>query len=154
MRPWFIFLLLGSFYIIPLTAHAVDSPDEMLSNPTQEKRAQTIGSQLRCLVCQNESIEDSSAELAKDLRKIVRQRVAAGDTNQQVIQWMVDRYGNFIRLKPPFMISTALLWAMPFLALIIGCLIAFVTLRQKKSAPPAPLNPKEKERLVALTKDQ
>lgn len=101
-------------------AFAVDSPGEMLQNPVQEQRAETIGAQLRCLVCQNESIEDSSAPLARDLRRVVREQVQSGKTDQQIMLWMTDRYGTFIRLSPPFSITTALLWIMPGLALISG----------------------------------
>ena len=92
-------LLLAALLLAPL-AWAVSDPAEMLPDPAQEQRAEKIGSQLRCLVCQNESIEESNADLAKDLRHLVRQRVAAGDTNPQVIAWVVSRYGNFVRLKP------------------------------------------------------
>lgn len=137
----------------PIIAFGIDSPDEMLANPQQEKRAENLGSQLRCLVCQNESIEDSSADLAKDLRKVVRQRIAAGDTDQQVMQWMVDHYGNFIRLNPPFTLTTAFLWFMPVLALSIGLMVAFVTLRKRKNAVTAALSKEEQKRLNELLKD-
>lgn len=137
----------------PIIAFGIDSPDEMLANPQQEKRAENLGSQLRCLVCQNESIEDSSADLAKDLRKVVRQRIAAGDTDQQVMQWMVDHYGNFIRLNPPFTLTTALLWFMPILALSIGLMVAFVTLRKRKNTVTAALSKEEQKCLNELLKD-
>lgn len=137
----------------PIIAFGIDSPDEMLANPQQEKRAENLGSQLRCLVCQNESIEDSSADLAKDLRKVVRQRIAAGDTDQQVMQWMVDHYGNFIRLNPPFTLTTALLWFMPILALSIGLMVAFVTLRKRKNTVTTALSKEEQKRLNELMKD-
>lgn len=137
----------------PIIAFGIDSPDEMLANPQQEKRAENLGSQLRCLVCQNESIEDSSADLAKDLRKVVRQRIAAGDTDQQVMQWMVDHYGNFIRLNPPFTLTTAFLWFMPVLALSIGLMVAFVTLRKRKNAVTTALSKEEQKRLNELMKD-
>ena len=101
-------------------ALAISDPAEMLPNPAQEARAEQIGRQLRCLVCQNESIEDSGADLARDLRTIVRQRVVAGDTDRQVTAWMVARYGDFVRLRPPFNAVTALLWLSPILALGIG----------------------------------
>lgn len=138
---------------VPMIAFGIDSPDEMLKNPAQEQRAQHIGAQLRCLVCQNESIEDSSADLAKDLRKVVRQRITAGDTDQQVMEWMVDRYGNFIRLQPPFTLTTALLWFMPVLALAIGCMVAFVTLRKKNTIAPTELSKEEQKRLSELMKE-
>ncbi len=123
----------------------------MLSNPAQETRAEQIGRQLRCLVCQNESIEDSGADLARDLRHIVRQRVAAGDTDQQVVAWMVARYGDFVRLRPPFNAVTALLWLSPVLALAIG--IGLVVMgRRTRIATPAPLTDAERARLSDLTR--
>ena len=98
-------------------AWAISDPAEALPDPRQEARAEAIGRQLRCLVCQNESIEDSGADLARDLRHIVRQRVAAGDSDAQVVDWVVARYGDFVRLRPPFEWQTVLLWGSPLLAL-------------------------------------
>lgn len=138
----------------PVLVLAVDDPSEMLPNPQQEARAQAIGAQLRCLVCQNESIEDSSAGLARDLRRVVREHVAKGENNQQVMDWMVSRYGNFIRLKPAFSPGTLLLWAMPVLALLMGIGTAFLFYRRRAAAPPPPpLTEDEKARLARLTKD-
>lgn len=138
----------------PALVFAVDDPSEMLANPQQEARAQAIGAQLRCLVCQNESIEDSSAGLARDLRRVVREHVAKGEDNQQVMDWMVSRYGNFIRLKPAFSAGTILLWAMPVLALLMGVGTAFFFYRRRAAAPPPPpLTEDEKARLARLTKD-
>lgn len=130
-------------------AHAISDPAEALANPKQEARAEAIGRQLRCLVCQNESIEDSGADLARDLRHIVRQRVAAGDSNQQVIAWMVARYGDFVRLRPPFEWQTALLWGSPVLALGVGVL-AIAAHRRNRPAPPPPLSEAEQARLRDL----
>jgi len=133
-------------------ALAISDPKEMLSDPAQEARAEAIGSQLRCLVCQNESIEDSNADLAKDLRGIVRQRVVAGDSDQQVIAWMVARYGNFVRLKPPFTLGTALLWATPVLGLLAGGLAAWWGRRRAlEGGAPAPLSAAEQAKLRELT---
>nr|WP_194300025.1 cytochrome c-type biogenesis protein [Acetobacter musti] len=134
----------------PLVALAVDDPAEMLPDPKQEARAEAIGSQLRCLVCQNESIEDSSASLAKDLRKVVREHVAAGESNKQVVDWMVARYGNFIRLSPPVTVATLLLWGMPVLALVTGLLAAFLVFRRRPQV--APLSDAERARLDELTR--
>src|ERR1700712_377965 len=122
IRLWMLlFLLLAPVSaLVSMPALAVDDPAEMLSNPAQEARAETIGAQLRCLVCQNESIDDSGADLARDLRRIVRVHVKDGESNQQIIGWMVERYGNFIRLRPPFNGMTMLLWIMPLLALALG----------------------------------
>nr|WP_294916255.1 cytochrome c-type biogenesis protein [uncultured Neokomagataea sp.] len=135
-------------------AFAVDSPSEMLPNPLQEKRAETIGAQLRCLVCQNESIEDSSAPLARDLRRVVREQVESGKTDQQIMMWMTDRYGTFIRLSPPFSITTALLWIMPGLALLSGIGLAWWQFRQRNTPTPSnDLTEDERARLAALTRE-
>ncbi|GBR05587.1 cytochrome c-type biogenesis protein CycL [Acetobacter oeni LMG 21952] len=134
----------------PVVAFAVDDPSEMLPDPKQEARAEAIGAQLRCLVCQNESIEDSSAGLARDLRKVVREHVASGESNRQVIDWMVARYGNFIRLSPPVTAATLLLWGMPVLALLIGLAAAFLVFRRRPQV--APLSDAERVRLDELTR--
>ena len=110
------------------TVHAV-LPSEMLANPQQEARARAISSNLRCLVCQNQTIDDSSADLARDLRLIVRERIVAGDSNAQVMDYVVARYGNYVLLKPPFQMDTALLWLLPFAALILALGIVYNTLR-------------------------
>ncbi|NHN84906.1 cytochrome c-type biogenesis protein CcmH [Acetobacter musti] len=144
--PFLVVALTGA----PLVALAVDDPAEMLPDPKQEARAEAIGSQLRCLVCQNESIEDSSASLAKDLRKVVREHVAAGESNKQVVDWMVARYGNFIRLSPPVTVATLLLWGMPVLALVTGLLAAFLVFRRRPQV--APLSDAERARLDELTR--
>ncbi len=130
-------------------AHAISDPAEMLHDPAQEARAEQIGKQLRCLVCQNESIEDSGADLARDLRGIVRQRVSAGDSDQQVIAWMVARYGDFVRLRPPFNAVTALLWLSPLLAVAVGLGLALLG-RQARVAVPTPLTAAERARLNDL----
>lgn len=145
-----------SLIAAPALVLAVDDPMEMLPNPKDEARAEAIGSQLRCLVCQNESIEDSSAGLARDLRRVVREHVAKGENNQQIMDWMVNRYGNFIRLKPAFSFSTLLLWSMPVLALLLGLVSAFIFYRRRAAAPPSPppLTEEEKTRLAQLTKDK
>ncbi len=133
-------------------ANAISDPAEMLPNAVQETRAEQIGRQLRCLVCQNESIEDSGADLAHDLRTIVRQRVVAGDNDRQVTAWMVARYGNFVRLRPPFNAVTALLWLSPVLAVAAGlCLV--VLGRRTRVAAPAPLSAGERARIADLTRE-
>lgn len=132
-------------------AHAVSDPSELLANPAQEARAEAIGSQLRCLVCQNESIEASDAGLARDIRALIRQQVVAGRTDQQILTSMVQRYGDFILLKPPFDALTALLWASPGMALLAGGIAVFLALRgsRRRAAPPA-LTPDERARLDRL----
>ena len=131
-------------------AGAVSDPAEMLPNPVQEARAARLGRELRCLVCQNESIEDSGADLARDLRAIVRQRVAAGDSDADVTGWLVARYGNFVRLRPVFDAQNALLWLSPLLALAAG-LGAAVWSRRRPPPPPAPLTDDERRHLDQLT---
>ena len=131
-------------------AWAISDPAEMLANPAQEARAEQVGRQLRCLVCQNESIEDSNADLAKDLRKLVRQRIATGDTDTQATEWVVARYGDFVRLRPPVTWVTAALWGSPAIA-IGAALIAILLLRRRPPAVPTPLSAAERARLAQLT---
>lgn len=140
-------LAAGMLWAIPV--HAISDPAEMLANPAQEARAEHIGQNLRCLVCQNESIEDSGADLARDLRGIVRQRVTAGDTDSQITAWMVARYGQFVRLSPPFNVTTALLWLSPVLAVLIGLGFAWAGRRQPVGAA-IPLTDAERSRLADL----
>ncbi len=132
-------------------AFAVSNPSEMLPDRRQEIRAEAIGHQLRCLVCQNESVEDSDADLARDLRHIIRTRVEAGDSDQQVVAWMVARYGDFVRLKPPFDAQTLVLWLAPLLALCVGA-GAVLLARRHRQEPAAPLSGDERRRLAELTK--
>ncbi len=130
-------------------AFAVSDPAEMLPNPALESRAEQVGRQLRCLVCQNESIEDSNADLARDLRRIVRTRIAAGDTDEVATQWVVARYGDFVRLRPPVNAVTALLWGSPALALLAGLGFALWSRRRPSAVPP--LTDAERSRLADLT---
>jgi cytochrome c-type biogenesis protein CcmH len=123
----------------------------MLPNPVQEQRAEHIGSLLRCLVCQNESIEDSDADLARDLRAVVRRQVKDGRSDREIMAWMVARYGSFVQLKPPLSTATILLWGTPFLALLIGAGAAMLG-RRGQVAPQAPLSAAEKTRLDELTR--
>lgn len=142
----------GSLWATALPALAVSDPSEMLANPRAEARAEAIGSQLRCLVCQNESIEASDAPLARDLRAIIRHQVAAGQSNRAIMAYMVARYGDFILLRPPFEAMTALLWASPLLALGLGLGLVLLAYRRQRrqGAPPAPLSPAERARLDRL----
>lgn len=142
-------LLLMAVLLAASPAWAISDPAEALSDPALEQKAVSIGRGLRCLVCQNESIEDSGSDLARDLRKIVRAQVAAGANEQQVDAWLVARYGDFVRLSPPFNAGTALLWGSPFLALLIGGVVLFA-MRRNPGAPPLPLNAAEQRRLSGL----
>jgi cytochrome c-type biogenesis protein CcmH len=113
-------------------------PDEVLADPALETRARAISRELRCMVCQNQSIDDSGAPLAHDLRVLVRERLKAGDNDQQVLDFLVARYGEFVLLKPPFEWRTALLWLTPFGVLIVGAIaLVAATKRRKGGADPA-----------------
>ena len=107
-------------------------PEEFLQNPNQEMRARNISKNIRCLVCQNQSIDDSSAPLAKDLRALIRIKVQENDSDEEIYKFLTDRYGDFILLKPPFKISTFLLWSLPFVFVIIGIFILFVHNKKSK----------------------
>ena len=143
-------LILAALIALSGPAFAVD-PDEMLKDPGQEQRAEAIGRQLRCPVCKTESIEESDADFTRDLRKVVRERVAAGDTDRQVLDYMHARYGDFILLKPPFEPSTWILWLAPPLLLVAGGALAWVVMRRRPavSEPPA-LTEAERAALEAL----
>jgi cytochrome c-type biogenesis protein CcmH len=112
-------------------SYAVE-PEEFLQNPKQEMRARDISKNIRCLVCQNQSIDDSAAPLAKDLRALIRIKVQENDTDEEIYKFLTDRYGDFILLKPPFKISTFLLWSLPFVFVIIGIFILFVHNKKSK----------------------
>ncbi len=144
--------LAGLFAVLSaISAHAVD-PDERLADPALEARARAISAELRCLVCQNQSIDDSNAPLARDLRLLVRERLSAGNTDPQVMRYIVDRYGEFVLLRPPFGVHTALLWLGP-LALLVG--VALMLLQRARNRPAAvdatrPLSADEQRRLDDL----
>lgn len=108
------------------------NPDEMLKDPALEARARVIGKDLRCLVCQNQSIDDSNAELARDLRVLVRDRILAGDSNEQVIDYVVSRYGDFVLLNPPMKKKTLLLWYGPVIILGLGVVAILVFYRRRR----------------------
>jgi cytochrome c-type biogenesis protein CcmH len=140
------------FLAILLTgpAFAVSNPVEMLTDPAAEARARDIGHQLRCMVCQNESVEESEADLARDFRRVIRERVSAGQSDQQVMDWMVARYGDFIRLRPPFSALTVLLWGAPVVAVGVGAGAVWLG-RRRRPVPPAPLTEAERQRLAKLS---
>nr|WP_316653323.1 cytochrome c-type biogenesis protein [uncultured Gellertiella sp.] len=137
-----------------LPALAVN-PDEMLADPALEARARAISANLRCMVCQNQSIDDSNAELAKDLRLLVRQRLARGDSDQQVFDYLVSRYGEFVLLKPRVSGRTLILWGMPGLLVAIGGLSLILMARRRRTATERPgLTPEEQARVEAILKDE
>ena len=125
-------------------------PDEMLKDPVLEARARALSQELRCMVCQNQSIDDSDAPLARDLRILVRERLSAGDSDRQVIDFLVARYGEFVLLKPRLSWHTALLWLAPFAVIVIGA-IGFVAAGRRRAAPAVEqLSPDEEARIEAL----
>ncbi|WP_407180461.1 cytochrome c-type biogenesis protein [Bradyrhizobium sp. STM 3562] len=133
-------------------AHAV-LPDEVMSDPAKEARARNLSRELRCMVCQNQSIDDSEAPLARDLRLLVRERIAAGDSDSQVIDFLVARYGEFVLLKPRFEPQTLLLWLVPPLVFLGGGLALWMNARRRPKATPqanASLTAQEEARLAAL----
>ena len=129
MRP-LLALLLSLWLAVPALAVL---PDEILADAGLEARARAISSTLRCLVCQNESIDDSNADLAREIRLIVRERLVAGDTDEQVVQYLVDRYGEFVLLKPVFAPHTLVLWTAAPVVLVIGAIAIVIAARRKRA---------------------
>lgn len=133
-------------------AFAVD-PSEVLPNPALESRAREIGRALRCVVCQNQSIDDSNAEVARDMRRAVRERLVAGDNDAAVFDFMVARYGDYVLLNPPFKARTLLLWlGTPLVLLIAGSALLLAARRRKAVVAPQPLSDEEQRRLDSLLK--
>jgi cytochrome c-type biogenesis protein CcmH len=138
----------------PAAVFAVE-PNEMLSDPALEARARALSQGLRCLVCQNESIDDSGAALAHDIRVLVRERIKAGDTDQQVIDFLVARYGEFVLLKPPLSWHTAALWGLPPGLLLIGIAVMVVMARRRAEvSATGTLTPAEKARVEQLLREK
>jgi len=133
--------------LLPGLALAAFLPADRLADPVAEERAQAIGREVRCMVCQGQSIEDSDADLARDLRRIIRERLTAGDSDPAVRGYLHDRYGDFVLLRPPFSVATALLWATPALAFLFGLVLVR---RRRSAAAPAPLTAEEQARLEQL----
>jgi cytochrome c-type biogenesis protein CcmH len=136
----------------PRVAFAV-MPDEMLADPKLEARAEALSADLRCMVCQNESIDESEAPLAHDIRVLVRQKIMAGDSDAQIRAFLVARYGDFILLKPPFKPETFLLWTAPLVLLLAGGAAIILSLEQRKTSAPASLSAEEKTKLEAIIAD-
>ena len=146
-------VLLLSLLFAPV-ALALSNPADMLPDPAQEERARALGREIRCMVCQNQSIEDSEVSLARDLRLIVRERIVAGDDDAGIKAYLHARYGDFVLLRPPFTWGTAALWATPVVALLFGVtLILLARRRAAQPVPPAPLTEEERRRLAALDAD-
>lgn len=125
-------------------------PAERLDDPALEARARAISQELRCLVCQNQSIDDSDAPLARDLRVLVRERLAAGDDDDAVFDFVVARYGDFVRLRPPFRADTLILWLGPAAVLLAGGVLALSVLRRRRHAADAPLSAAEEADLARI----
>ncbi len=147
-----LFTLSALFTAAPM-ALAVQ-PGEMLADPALEKRARNISAELRCLVCQNQSIDDSDAPLAGDLRRLVRDRLQAHDTDAQVIDYVVARYGEFVLLKPRFELSTLLLWLTPVLVLLGGLTLASRSAARSSRNAESALTDEEKEKLAKILADE
>jgi cytochrome c-type biogenesis protein CcmH len=130
------------------------TPEEMLKDPAQEARARDLSQELRCMVCQNQSIDDSEAPLAHDLRVLVRQRIEAGDSDKQVLDYLVARYGEFVLLRPRFELHTLLLWGLPPAALLAGIIALFWTVRRRPAAETPALSPEEQRRLATLVESR
>lgn len=148
-----IFAALAFLVLAISAAHAV-TPDEMLDDPALEQRARDISAKLRCLVCQNQSIDDSDASLAHDLRVIVRERLENGDTNEEVMDYVVSRYGEFVLLQPRFSARNMLLWGTPVIGLLLGLgTVAFLYRSRSRAAPVNRLSAEEQDRLSKILAD-
>jgi cytochrome c-type biogenesis protein CcmH len=147
--------IVAAIYAVVPPALAVQ-PDEVLADATLEARARTLSRELRCMVCQNQSIDDSDAPLARDLRLLVRERIKAGDNDQQILDFLVSRYGQFVLLRPKFEWETAILWLTPLAVFLIGIVVSLAAWRVRRngadSAPEsaAPLSPTEQKRLSEI----
>lgn len=148
MKLWLAFL----FLLAAAPAFAV-LPSEQLSDPVLEARARAISGQLRCVVCQNQTIDDSDADLAHDLRVLLRQRIKAGDTDKQAIAFIVSRYGDYVLLKPPFEAETLLLWLGPLLVLVAGAGGVAIYLRRRRGIAEPGFTADEQARLDRLLKE-
>jgi cytochrome c-type biogenesis protein CcmH len=148
-------ILFGAMLLLTAAAQAVE-PDEKLSDPTLEARARAVTQELRCVVCQNQSVDDSDADLARDIRVLVRERIAAGDSDDQVRDFIVARYGKFVLLKPPLEGDTLVLWFAPAVLLLAGLALAFFYVRRlnRATTTPAPLSAAEEKAVARLIEDK
>ncbi|MDX3927426.1 MAG: cytochrome c-type biogenesis protein CcmH [Shinella sp.] len=147
-------LLIAAFLVSAVPAFAVN-PDEILADPALEARARALSAQLRCMVCQNQSIDDSNAELARDLRLLVRERLQNGDSDEAVIDYVVSRYGEFVLLKPRFETKTLLLWGAPILLFLGGAAAMLVFIRRRSGKPTGtPLTAEEKAELERIANSE
>jgi cytochrome c-type biogenesis protein CcmH len=152
-----LFLILALLLAAPVIASVVSpamavDPSEMLDDPVLEQRARDLSAEIRCVVCQNESIDSSNAEIAHELRVLVRERLVAGDSDREVLDYLVARYGDFVLLRPPVKPATYLLWFGPFIVLLLGALGVFVYFRHLRAAAamPPPLSAEEEARVQRM----
>ena len=124
-------LIFFLFLIIDIDPSLSVEPNEIISNPIYENRARDLSKGIRCLVCQNQSIDDSDSDLAKDLRRIIRKKIIQGETDNEITQYLVDKYGNFILMKPPLYQDTYILWISPLLLMLVGITIMYFKLKRK-----------------------
>jgi cytochrome c-type biogenesis protein CcmH len=146
-RTFAAFAVVLAMALAPVAPAFAVQPDEILRDPALEQRARAISAELRCLVCQNQSIDDSDAPLARDLRLIVREKITAGASDSDIRRFLVDRYGEFVLLRPPFNWHTALLWLGPFAVLLGGVLMVWTTNRRRVATAATPLSADEKRAL-------
>ena len=144
--------ILALWLVLAAPAFAVQ-PDEVLPDPRLEARARALSQHLRCMVCQNQSIDDSDAPLARDLRLLVRERLSAGDSDSQVIDFLVARYGEFVLLKPRFEWHTAALWLLPPVILLAGAIAVFLSTRRRPVTPDPALTEAERKKLSEILRD-
>jgi cytochrome c-type biogenesis protein CcmH len=156
MKRWLALLLVALSCVAAPPGQAATNPDEILKDPALEQRARGLSKQLRCLVCQNQSIDDSDADLARDLRRIVREQLVAGKSDREIIAYVTARYGDFVLLKPPVEPATWGLWFGPALVLVIAAAGLVVYVRARAGRPdhrPPDLSPEERRRLDALLQE-
>ena len=152
----FASILTGVWLLISIANPALAvNPDEVLDDPVLENRARSLSAEIRCLVCQNQSIDDSDAQLARDLRILVREKLVEGQSDQEILEFLVERYGEFVLLKPRFNTGTFILWIAPFLVLVLAGATIFLYIRKTKGLKPesAGLSEEEKKRLSELLDD-
>ncbi len=153
-RVVFIIALLLPLTLLAARPAVAVEPDEILADSALETRAREISKGLRCVVCQNQSIDDSNAEIARDLRILVRERLLLGEDNKQVVNYVVARYGDYVLLKPPFRLSTSALWLGPPIMTVLAILVVFFAYRSMRNSQPIghvePLSPADRRRLDAL----
>jgi len=144
-------LLIAALLVSAATTAHADLPSERLSDPALEDRARELFREIRCVVCQNQSIVDSNATIAKDLRIIVREQVAEGQSDEAILSFLTERYGDFVLLKPPFRVDTLLLWLTPVIVLLLGGGLAVMVMRRHRAiATPAALSKEEEARLAKI----